>query len=109
RVPLPSLLLVHRRLVDVCPAKTLRLRVVALLDDLDLHRYLPLTLAGDGVRQRDDGRIETVLVTCRRVHVAKLTVRRRDAPSGTDRDVRAVAAFLPWRQPEKPLARALPP
>src|SRR4051794_20390551 len=61
------------------------------------------------MRQRNDGRIDALLVTCRHVHVTKLAVRRGDAPPGTYRDVGAVAAFFPRRETKEPLARGLPP
>ena len=59
------------------------------------------------MRQRNDRRFETPLVTCRHVHVAKLCVRRRQASPGTHRDERAVAALLPGTEPIELLARAL--
>ncbi len=54
--------------------------------------------AGRVMRQCDDRRFETPLVTCRRVHVAKLGMRRGDASTGAHRDERAVVALLPRRE-----------
>src|SRR3954447_23150339 len=59
--------------------------------------------------QRNDGRIDALLVTCRHVHVAKLAVRGGDAPPGTYRDVGTIAAFFPRRETKEPLARGFTP
>ena len=44
-------------------------------------------------------------MACRNVHVTELTVRGGDASPGTDRDVGAVAAFLPRRESFELFAR----
>src|SRR5439155_12685660 len=70
---------------------------------------LLLCRAGRGMRQRNECRFETALVTCRHVHVAKLRMGGRDAPAGADRNECTVAARLPWSEPVEFLARAVPP
>ena len=95
------LLLVHRRVVHEHDTEARRSRIGGLLHNFDLHSNLLLSSAGDTMCQRHERRVEAGLVTCRHVHVAKLAVRRRHAPPGTHRDVRAVAAFLPRREAEE--------
>ena len=66
------LLLVHRGIVDEADAHTARLHLGSLLDNRDLHSTLLRNRAGDVMRQRDNCRFHTGLVTRRRVHVTNL-------------------------------------
>jgi hypothetical protein len=68
--------------------------LAAFLMTLIFIVVLLLSGAGDGMCQRDERRIESPLVTRRHVHVAKLTVRGRDASAGTHGFFGDVADFF---------------
>src|SRR5438552_1967725 len=68
-----------------------------------------LSSAGRVMRQRNDSRFETGLVTCRQIHVAKLCMGGHQATPGTHRNKRAVLALVPRVKLVEPLARALAP
>src|SRR6266536_1933111 len=61
------------------------------------------------MRQRNERRFETGLVTCRHIHVTHLCVRGSYASPCTYGNKRAVAALLPRTQSLKLLERALAP
>ena len=61
------------------------------------------------MRQRNERRFKCRLVTCRRVHVAKLCVRRHQTSARANGDERAVPAVFPWIQSVEPFPILLPP
>src|SRR5439155_15865559 len=70
---------------------------------------LSLCSAGRVMRQRNERRFERRLVTCRRVHVTKLRVRRHRTSPCTHGDEGTVATVLPRTDLLEPLARRLVP
>ena len=70
---------------------------------------LSLCSAGRIMRQRNERRFETRLVTCRRVHVTKLRVRCHRTSPGAHGDEGAVATVLPRTDLLEPLARSVVP
>src|SRR5262245_17090798 len=95
-------------IVNVDRAPALRFRGLGgLLDDSDFHTKSLLGCAGELLRQRNDRRFVTPLVTCRRIHVAKRHVRRCDAAPRTNGDEGAVATRVPWTEPIELFLRAL--
>ena len=108
-----AFLLLRRRIARVHDPGAVVYRLCALfagLDDLDLrHVCRLLGSAGRFMRQRYECRFKSRLVTCRHIHVAKLSMRRDRAAAGAHRNKRAISALVPRRQVFEPFRRRHPP